>query len=58
LAPVTLATRADEAGGPPSNFYENPDNLEAERAGHKKIKLSVSLKMSIKTVSRSVEIKL
>jgi hypothetical protein len=31
---------------------------EAERAGRKKIKLSVSLKMSIKTVSRSVEIKL
>ena len=31
---------------------------KAERAGRKKIKLSVSLKMSIKTVSRSVEIKL
>jgi hypothetical protein len=30
----------------------------AERAGRKKIKLSLSLKMSIKTVSRSVEIKL
>src|SRR5665213_3369925 len=31
---------------------------KAERAGRKKIKLSVSLKTSIKTVSRSVEIKL
>ncbi len=31
---------------------------KAERAGRKKIKLSVSLKLSIKTVSRSVEIKL
>jgi hypothetical protein len=31
---------------------------KAERKGHKKIKLSVSLKMSIKTVSRSVEVKL
>jgi hypothetical protein len=29
LAPVTLATRADEAGGPPSKFYEITDNLRA-----------------------------
>jgi hypothetical protein len=29
LAPVTLATRADEAGGPPpSKFYERRDNLQ------------------------------
>jgi hypothetical protein len=27
LAPVTLATRADEAGGPPFKFYELPNNL-------------------------------
>ncbi len=28
MAPVTLATRADEAGGPPpSKFYERRDNL-------------------------------
>jgi hypothetical protein len=27
LAPVTLAARADEAGGPPPKFYEHSDNL-------------------------------
>ena len=29
MAPVTLATRADEAGGPPSKFYETSGNLSA-----------------------------
>jgi hypothetical protein len=29
LAPVTLATRAGEAGGPPLKFYKLPDNLVA-----------------------------
>jgi hypothetical protein len=27
LAPVTLAPRADEAGGPPPKFHEVPGNL-------------------------------
>jgi lipopolysaccharide/colanic/teichoic acid biosynthesis glycosyltransferase len=43
LAPVTLATRADEAGGPPpSKFYERRDNLllDVEEANRRDLELA------------------